>query len=166
MTDDVLTRLEAWGAKENVYIGCGLRGQNFGSTLRGERADVIAIPGLWLDIDYGKGHKKPNLPPTEEDARLLIKDMGPAPTMIVQSGRGLQAWWVFREPWLLDTEEDRAKAERLTKGWSTTLRAHAKARGWDADQVGDLPRVMRLPGLWNHKGVRKRTALLGQPEQE
>lgn len=159
ITDDTLSMLEAWAEKENVYVGCGLRSQNHGPTLRGDRGDIVALPGLYLDVDYGKEHKKPNLPPTEEDAMGLIADMGTPPTMIVHSGRGLQAWWCFREPWLLDSDEERAKAERLTKGWCTTLRARAKFKGWDADQVGDLPRVMRLPGLWNRKGVPKKTRL-------
>jgi hypothetical protein len=160
ITPDVLDRLEHWAEKENVYFGCGLRTQNFGPTLRGERADVVGLPGVWLDIDYGLDHKKPNLPPTEEDALQLVKDMGPPPTLLMHSGRGLQAWWGFREPWIFADEEDRMKAERLTKAWCTTLRVRARAKGWDADQVGDLPRVMRLPGLWNRKGVPKRTRLL------
>jgi hypothetical protein len=151
--------LTTWGERENVYVGCGLRAQNFGPTLRGEKADVVAIPGVWLDVDWGQEHKKPNLPPTEEDALTLITEMGPEPTMIIHSGRGLQAWWRFREPWILENKDERTKAERLTKGWCSTLRAKAKAHGWDADQVGDLPRVMRLPGLWNRKGIPKRTDL-------
>lgn len=160
ITPDVLTDLEKWAEKENVYVGCALRSQNFGPTLRGERADCSALPGVFLDVDWGVEHKKQNLPPTEEDAFALIDAMGIPPTMVVHSGRGLQAWWCFREPWLLETDEDRVKAERLTKGWCSTLKAKAKVHGWDADQVGDLPRVMRLPGLWNRKGVPRPTKLL------
>lgn len=159
---EVLSGLQAWAAKENVYIGCGLRGANLGPTLRGEKQEVVAIPGVWADLDYaeGGGHKKPNLPPTEADAMALIAEMGLAPSIIVHSGRGLQAWWLFKEPLVFDSEEDRAKAETLTKGWCSTLRARAKGHGWDADQVGDLTRVMRLPGTWNRKGVPKKTRLL------
>lgn len=157
---DELAAIDIWAAKENVYIGCGLRGANLGPTLRGEKADVVAIPGVWLDIDYGAEHKKPNLPPTEAEALQLIGDMGLSPSAVIHSGRGLQAWWLFREPWIFEGEQDRADAEALTKGWCSTLRAKAKAKGWDADQVGDITRVMRLPGTWNRKGVPKRTKLL------
>ena len=159
---EVLSGLQAWASKENVYIGCGLRGANLGPTLRGEKPDVVAIPGVWADLDYaeGGGHKKPNLPPTEADAMELIAEMGLAPSIIVHSGRGLQAWWLFKEPWVFESDEDRAKAESLTKGWCSTLRSRAKGHGWDADQVGDLTRVMRLPGTWNRKGVPKKTRLL------
>lgn len=158
--DDVLTTITTMAAKDNVYVGCALRRADLGPTLRGEKADCTAIPGLWLDLDYGSEHKKPNLPETEADAQVLLADMGLAPSVVVQSGRGLQAWWLFKEPWKFDSDEERDEAERLTKGWGSTLRAKAKARGWDADQVGDLPRVMRIPGTWNRKGVPKRVSLL------
>lgn len=160
ITGSTVALLESWGAKENVYLGCALRGQALGATLRGERAECVAIPGVWLDIDYGTDHKKPNLPKTEDEAMQLVNEMGLPPTAVIHSGRGLQAWWLFREPWTFETDEDRDAAERLTKAWCNTLRAKAKAHGWDADQVGDLPRVMRLPGLWNRKGVPKPTKLL------
>lgn len=166
ITDEVCAKLETWAHAEDVYMGCGLRAENLGPTLRGEREAVVAIPGLWLDVDIdGPEHRKPNLPPTEEDARRLIAELGLPPTMVVHSGGGLQAWWCFREPWIFESEEDRTAAERLTKAWCTTLRAKAKAHGWDADQVGDLPRVMRLPGLWNRKGVPKPTVLLSCDEE-
>lgn len=163
-TEPILAELVAWGAKENVYVGCGLRAANLGATMRGDKADVVAIPGVWLDLDYGTEHKKPNLPPTEQDAMDLMASMGPPPSAVIHSGRGLQAWWLFREPWDLTTPEERITAEALTMGWCTTLRARAKTKGWDADQVGDLTRVMRLPGLWNRKGVPLKTKLLSLTE--
>ena len=162
ITPDELAAIDIWAVKENVYLGCALRGANLGPTLRGEKADCVAIPGVWADLDYaeGGGHKKPNLPQTEDDAMRLLAEMGPPPSIIVHSGRGLQAWWLFKEPWAFESDDDRAKAEALTKGWCSTLRARAKVHGWDADQVGDLTRVMRLPGTWNRKGVPKKTRLL------
>ena len=159
-----LTMLAKWATEDNVYVGCALRGANLGATLRGERSECQAIPGLWLDLDYGTAHKKKNLPTTEEEAMALLAEMGPAPSAVIHSGRGLQAWWLFREPWIFETDADRTEAESLTMAWCRTLRAKAKGHGWDADQVGDLPRVMRLPGLWNRKGVAVRTRLVSLTE--
>src|SRR6185437_7597090 len=122
----VANALDKWAAIENVYIGCAMRGQDFGQTIRGSKEDCTAIPGLWLDIDYGLDHKKPNLPPTEEEARALIEEMNLPPTMIIHSGRGLQAWWCFRESWIFENAEEREQAEQLTKRWCSTLRAKAK----------------------------------------
>ena len=161
INDALLDRLLAWAENEDLYVGCGLRGENLGPSHRGERDTVTAIPGVYLDVDFSDGtHRKKNLPPTEAEARQLIAEMGLPPTAVIHSGGGLQAWWCFREPWMLDSEEERVKAERLTKGWCSTLRAKAKAHGWDADQVGDLPRVMRLPGTWNYKTATRRPAVL------
>lgn len=167
VTSNTIARIEQWAESEDVYAGCGLRNTNLGPTRRGERADVVAIPGLWIDADYSGNsgdHKKPNLPPTEADARKLLEEMGLPPSAIVHSGHGLQAWWLFREPWVFEDDADRDKAERLTKAWCDTFRAKAQARGWDADQVGDLPRVMRLPGTWNRKGAPVQTRLLSLTE--
>jgi hypothetical protein len=152
-TADTVTMLEQWASKEDVYIACATRRANFGPTFRGERDDCLAIPGLWLDVDYGTGHKKPNLPPTEEAALELIQAMGILPTITLHSGRGIHAWWLFKEPLLMETPEQRADGERLSRGWVGTLRERAKAKGWDADPVQDITRVMRMPGLWNRKSV-------------
>lgn len=164
VTADEIAAIEVWATRENTYVGCALRAQNMGPADRGKKADCVAIPGVWIDLDYGSEHKKPNLPPTEEDAKTLLADMGLPPTAVIHSGRGLQAWWLFKEPWVFDDDADRVKAEALTMGWCSTLRARAKARGWDADQVGDITRVMRLPGTWNRKGVAKKTRLLSLTE--
>ncbi|HAP39974.1 MAG TPA: hypothetical protein DCQ94_09470, partial [Nitrospira sp.] len=167
LTSDIIAKIEQWAEDEDVYAGCGLRNANLGPTRRGERADIVAIPGLWIDADYSGtsgDHKKPNLPRTEADARKLLEEMGLPPSAIVHSGHGLQAWWLFREPWVFEDDADRDKAERLTKAWCDTFRAKAQARGWDADQVGDLPRVMRLPGTWNRKGAPVQTRLLSLTE--
>src|SRR5690348_5560324 len=74
---ETLTMLDKWAKDENVYVGCALRGANLGATLRGEKSECQAIPGLWLDLDYGTAHKKKNLPPTEEDAMALLTERGP-----------------------------------------------------------------------------------------
>lgn len=164
VTPETLTLLTKWATDDNVYVGCALRGANLGATERGKKEDCQVIPGVWLDLDYGSAHKKKNLPATEEEALSLLAEMGPAPSAVIHSGRGLQAWWIFREPWVLETEADRVAAESLTMAWCRTLREKAKGDGWDADQVGDLTRVMRLPGLWNRKGVAIRTKLLSLTE--
>lgn len=160
LTDETMTMLTQWAEREDLYVGCGVAGQQYGPTLRCPADEVIGIPGLWLDVDFGPGHKKPNLPKTQEEALRLIESMGPPPTWVIHSGHGLQAWWLFEEPWMFDHQEERAMAAKLCKDWSATLRARARQQGWDADQVGDLARVMRLPGTWNRKGVPVRTSVL------
>lgn len=54
-----------------------------GEHARGGNADVVALFGLWLDIDYGvEGHQKKNLPPTQAHAEALVAEMGLTPTIL------------------------------------------------------------------------------------
>jgi len=47
----------------------GLRREALPADKRGESGDVVAIPGMWIDIDIlGGNHKSTNLPKTREAA--------------------------------------------------------------------------------------------------
>jgi putative DNA primase/helicase len=143
--------IAACGA-ENVYCGVGLSRRRFGRHERCKAADIAGIVGYWADIDIaGPGHAKPNLPPDRESAEAILERIGPRPSVVVHSGHGLQAWWLFREPWMFDTAEERGEAAIKARHWAWTIRTHARALGFDADSVGDLPRVLRVPGTLNYK---------------
>ena len=139
-------------AGQDLYVGAGLAARDYGPHHRCPADQTAAIVGLWADIDIaGPAHRKPNLPPNEGAVRELLADCGPAPTLIVHSGHGLQAWWLFHEIWAFDDTAERQKAASLAKRWNDTLRAHARLRGWDVDATGDLARVLRVPGTTNTK---------------
>lgn len=119
------------------------------------RSDNSAgIMGLWADIDIADPdvHKKWNLPPTLDAAMDLLAAAGVEPTMIVHSGHGLQAWWLFHEFWRFDTDDHRLAAAALAQRWNTTLQVRAAERQWVVDSTFDLARVMRVPGTLNRKG--------------
>ena len=107
-----------------------------------------AVPGLWLDLDYEHvKHKKPGLP-TRDACEAAIAAADPAPTYVVHSGHGFQLWWALDEPWLLETDGDRAEAEEqmvCIRNYLSTL-----VDGASIDSVHDVSRVMRLPGTFNH----------------
>lgn len=139
---------------KNVYVGAALSPKNFGPDERCLAERTAGIGGLWMDIDIlDPAHKKQNLPPTIEDARLLLTDCGLAPSAVIHSGHGLQAWWFFQEIWMFGTPEERTRAARLTEKWKIHFRQLAKTRGWDADATHDLARVMRMPGTFNQNGT-------------
>ena len=139
--------------RNDVYMGVGLSGKSYGSRQRVSAKDVVGISALWADIDVaGPNHKKPNLPPTQEDAIELLNSAGPPPSIIVHSGNGLQAWWLFYEFNATTSEEDRKKAARLASAWNGNLQKQASKRGWTVDSTHDLARVMRVPGTTNQKG--------------
>lgn len=135
----------------DVYFGMGLiQGSPKG---RGKSPDIAAIGALWVDIDIAGGpHGDKSLPPSFEDAVELARSMPMAPSILIDSGHGLHAYWLLSEPWIFESEEERSQAETLTKGWHQLLCDKASARGWtDVENLGDLTRVLRVPGTINHK---------------
>lgn len=152
--DHLIETIAREAETENVYLGVGLSRHNMGETLRAKVDEISGIYGLWIDLDLkGPGHKKQNLPPTEEDALALLAEMGAEPSVVVRSGHGLQAWWIFREPWLFENDDERKAAASLSERWTKTLRLRAKAHGWDVDATHDLARVLRIAGTVNRKTV-------------
>ena len=136
----------------DVYFGVGLRKERLMKG-RGESDDVLVLPGLYVDIDLKhQTHKAANLPETTEDARQLLADAIPLqPTVLVDSGHGLHGYWLFRELWILETAEERQAAAHLLQRFQRTIQETAKAHGWHVDGTGDLARVLRIPGTYNHK---------------
>jgi hypothetical protein len=129
-----------------------LAGETDPSRVRGSIGSAVAIPGLWADVDvYSPAHKRRDLPPTFADARALVGAFPLKPTVIVHSGFGLQAWWLFKEPWTFQGPEDRARAQQLARRFGATLQTYARERGWSIDDTADLARVLRLPGTLNCK---------------
>jgi hypothetical protein len=120
--------------------------------VRGFMETAMAMPGVWADIDVkGEGHKENDLPPSIETAVQLAQEFPLQPTVLVHSGHGLQAWWLFKEPWVFDSPDERHEAQDLSQRFQATLRVKAEAHGWKLDSTHDLARVLRLPGTYNRK---------------
>jgi replicative DNA helicase len=146
---------ERLGRRGNVYLGCGLSGKEYGEYNRCPADKVVAIPGLWADVDVaGPPHKKDGLPPNVDSALSLANAMPPRPSVVVRSGYGLQCWWLFTEPWRFTDDADREAAASLVQQWQGRLRQLAEEHGWGLDATQDLARILRVPGTLNHKGVR------------
>jgi hypothetical protein len=77
--------------RRNVYFAIGVQGQQPNKG-RGKQEGVVALPGLWGDIDVlGPNHVATNLPPTLEDAWKIIQAVPLKPTVVVYTGGGLQS---------------------------------------------------------------------------
>jgi hypothetical protein len=159
-------RAEQLAAVDDVYFGVALQDKGAAvakwrndnphvigePTTRGYSETTVVLPGLWADVDVqGPAHKAVNLPPSKAAAQALIEEFPLLPTLVTDSGHGLQTWWLFREPWVFDTPADRQKGQPLARRFIATLQATAQAHGWQIDPTSDLARVMRLPGTWNRK---------------
>lgn len=130
-----------------------------------------SLPALWADLDIaGPGHKhtpclggldcghdprhtsrvRP-LPPTQDAAMSIVDDSGlPAPTLWIHSGGGLYPIWLI-DP-VHEIGEDLGELDRLSMGWQHVIAAAAERAGYHyGTGIGDLARVLRVPGTWNRK---------------
>jgi hypothetical protein len=122
------------------------------------------LPGLWADIDIaGPGHKTKNILPPDVDAAIAIVNMSglPEPSHWIHSGGGLYPWWLLTDAaQITDLEGFR----NLSASWQQALAAGAAKLGYHyGSGVGDLSRVLRIPGTLNRKaGMEKPCTALTQ----
>ena len=107
-----------------------------------KKSNVKALKSIWMDIDCGKG--KPF--DTKSDGLKALKDfcanVGLPKPILVDSGRGIHAYWP------LDKELVREEWEPLAE----RLRDICKAQEFDVDPaVFEAARVLRVPGTHNYK---------------
>ena len=146
---------------EDVYTGVGLapkEGVRLLSNKRVEESQVAGIAAFWADIDVAHPvHKKSDqLPPSIERAMEAIAKLPLEATIIVDSGHGLQLWWVLKEIWIFTDGDDREQARRASQWWDKLVKETFAEFSWTVDSTFDLPRVMRLPGTWNNKDPQDR----------
>tara|TARA_R110000737_G_scaffold190304_2_gene211996 strand:+ start:12837 stop:14801 length:1965 start_codon:yes stop_codon:yes gene_type:complete len=123
--------------------------------IQGDRHELSGMPGLWVDIDSrSPGHAKASLAPTVDAALdALARAVPVKPTIIVRTGGGIHAYWLFSEgvipfakPGNSNSRED---LEMLCRSFQAMVRDELQKSGWADDQTWALPRVMRLPGGQN-----------------
>ena len=74
--------------EQDLYVGVGLSGQDYGATHRCPSDEVAGIVGLWADLDLkSDAHPKTALPATVEDALKILPEQFP-PTFVVRTGNG------------------------------------------------------------------------------
>jgi len=147
--------------KDDVYYRVGLM-SSVPLKGRGLAVDTTAVPGLWLDVDFaGKEHtKKVRYPPDQKTALRLIRACGVEPSIIVNSGNGLHAYWLYKELWILDSQAEHEEASKLNRLWEATIRASLGVKGFTCDTVYSLDHLLRLPGTFNRKGEVKEVSIV------
>jgi len=129
-------------------------------TFRGHRAAANArtVPAVWADIDPPPGGDLEHW--RKETSRRIVGFVS-LPSAIVSSGRGWHLYW-FLDPAVCLDGPDRDRLAGLVVGVNRKL-----ADLLDGDTVGDLARVMRLPGTVNPKnGARCRQVFEAGPMYE
>ena len=107
----------------------------------GTKENISYITALFCDLDYGtEGHKKASKHPTEAEALKAIETFEFQPSIIVNSGGGLHAYWLLKEPTKI---ESLSYVEGIIKGITEYL-------GGDPG-TQNIDRILRLPGTTNIK---------------
>ena len=152
MSDRIVDYVAEMAAAQDTYAAVGLQGHEPTNGSRGKEDGVASLPGVWADIDIaGPAHKNHDLPAGEQEALSLIDGVGFPPSIIVKTGHGLQPYWLFKEPFVIETEVEREGLKSLSRRFQQMLRQLAQARGWTLDPTADLCRILRIPGTFNRK---------------
>jgi hypothetical protein len=134
----------------DIYMGIGLSKADHGPYHRAASGEITGLTGMTADIDIKSKAHPGNHPLTIEEALTVVPPYMP-PSLVLGTGNGIQVWWLFKEPFLIETEEDRNRATRLQMRWHTLLRDRARQSGWAYERLADLARILRIPGTTNHK---------------
>ncbi len=137
---DWLRRAVADG--RNVYFHVNQPG--WALDKRAEKKDIRTVRAFHVDIDPQKGEEPEAC---KQRALAALAKYDPAPSVVIDSGGGVQAFWLLEEPLTLDgTEECWAKAEAYNV---------AIQRAFSADSCFNVDRIMRLPGTVNVPNKKK-----------
>ena len=135
---DAAAWVQQWNNKRDVYFLLGMpQGKPMGQP---KKEAMLGTAWLWVDLDPRAGEDL-----QQERKRILASltdalPLGiPAPTCIVDSGRGFWAFWQLSEPCL-----DPTLAERHNQQLANLF-------GANGDKCWNINRVGRLPGTVNMK---------------
>ena len=126
--------------RENVYVG--LAAYKAGASREGQ--NVTAKQCLYVDMDCGPSKDYAD----KSDALSALKAFlsatkFPVPTIIVDSGNGIHAYWVTKE--VMIPSEWTSMATGLKQLLASTKTAH------DTSVIADITRTLRVPGSFNYK---------------
>jgi hypothetical protein len=141
----------ASAGRPDVYTGVALAHKDHGHSRRARSEQAIALAGLWLDIDVNGGpDRKTGAAPSKLEARKLAGALL-EPTLVVDSGYGVHAWWLFDTPWRFVTLAEQQAGGLASAQWYALHRTQANKHGWTLDHTHDLARLLRIPGTTNAK---------------
>jgi hypothetical protein len=150
--DTAASTIEIDSKHSDVYVFASGARKKTPSTRRWTNTTVHAMPGVWADIDVNGGPENKTGAAPDLDVAQELAESVCVPTLVVSSGYGLQAWWLF-EPsvWIFENVSARDDAAKLVQGFQGVLRGNARKLGFSLDSTHDLARLMRAPGGLNHK---------------
>lgn len=135
----------------DVYVGVNCVGVKLPHNQRATETTVTVQTATITDIDI-LGGKHVNTatkkyPPTFDVAKSLLPFQL---SMIVDSGYGLHGYCLYSEPVTI-TDDNRESAKARNEKFLEVIRSRADEFASVVDSVGDLPRILRVPGTYNFK---------------
>ena len=120
---------------------------------RGARDSAASLVCLWADIDIAEAEKDngKHYPPGGLTLQAL-RNLPLPPSAIVHSGRGFHAYWFLIQA--ADAQEYRDVPAQWQQYLSTQVVDRDTGEVFEFDAVGDLARVLRVPGTINTKAPR------------
>lgn len=131
--------------KRNVFFGVAKFGgepDDEGKRHRTKR-DVVGLKAFWLDIDCGPTKDYPSQEEALDALRTFCKSVGFPKPILVNSGRGIHAYWPLTQE--ITREEWEPVAKRFKEVCAT--------QGLRVDNnCFEVARILRVPGTMNFKG--------------
>lgn len=126
----------------NIYYSVNLPG--WALDKKAEKADIRSVRAFHVDIDPLADE------PVENCKARAISNLGnhePPPSVVIDTGNGIQALWLLAEPIQLDGSEE---AWRKAEAYNIAL-----ARNLGGDSCHNIDRILRLPGTINFPNKKK-----------
>lgn len=141
-----------FAGRTDVYTAVATAHKDHGRTKRATARQALAIAGLWLDLDVDGGPAGKTGAAPDLESALAIATAIASPTITVNSGYGIHAWYLFDKPWRFTSADEQAAGALASAQWFALHRTKAARYGAGVDHAHDLARLMRLPGTLNGKG--------------
>ncbi len=152
---DWAMHLEANSNRFDIYFGSMLRHSDFIKTRgasRGKLEDCQTSTCLVMDIDfqYPGAHESDKLPKDIDEATPII-DLGPVPSMMLDSGYGVHLYWIYLQNIICNGKLEAKNYGERRKAAHGLYKTTMKERGWKLDSTYTPERIWRLPGFKNWK---------------
>ncbi len=137
-----------------IWIGNNLVEKPLAKGKRGAESDIAFVNVIGIDIDSAAGlHEKSAVMPETIADCLKLMPQSIMPTFVNATGGGIQVFYMVNER--VSTTEERKFAHEVGDKLKAIAQVYEKRHGYVSavDGTADLPRVMRLPGTYNHKAT-------------
>lgn len=150
---DFVSTCKQCNGQWNIYVGINER-KDEGK----EKKDVLSVKTVVIDIDP---IRETNTAATNEElekAKLVafeieqsFVDLGFVRPVKAMSGNGVQLWFAF--PKIEITESNRDEIEGKVKAFIFNVQKKFNSKDVKIDQIGDLPRIIKVMGTTSIKGI-------------